>query len=271
MARPGASVARTVVVAGLILQFVLTVLQILQAYPASTWIRRAAAGESEPVMGTLALLLLLALAVPAARGRAWALVLATGLQVLLTLGMLPWLIRKFTRPEEYVQWFLNLSYVMVGVTAVLFGGIAVLEVLGRLRPAPWRPGAGVSGQAALVLVVISALAGLSIAGAGAARRPLATGSVAGVPEEVVMVSLDLMSFTPTRLELPAGRRVALLLANRAMDEHSFDLDAQNIHVRVPGRSTAIAMVQVPTSGQLPFYCGVPGHTPAGMTGVIVPR
>lgn len=265
------SVARQVVVAGLLLQFLLTVLQILQSYTLEIWTRRVMNLEGEAVLGTLALLLLLALAVPAARGRLWALGVSVVLQLLLMVGMVPWLIRKFSQPEFLVQWTLNLSYCMVGAAAIGFGIVAILERLDRVRPSGWRTGGGgLSGQGALLLAATSAFVGLVIAGAGAAQRPPARPTVAGVADEVLLVSMHAMSFTPTRLVLPAGKRVGLLLTNSAMDEHSFDVDSQNIHVQVPGGSTGIAIVQVPASGQLPFRCAVPGHTEAGMTGVIVP-
>ena len=265
------SVARQVVVAGLLLQFVLTILQILQSYTLEIWMRRISNAEGEALLGTLALGVLLALVVPVARGRLWALGASIVLQSLLMLGMVPWLIRKFSQPEFLVQWTLNLSYCMVGAAAIAFGIVAILEVLGKARPSGWRAGSwGLTGQGVVVLAAVSAFVGLVIAGAGAAQRPPARPTVAGVADEVVLVSMHAMSFTPTRLVLPAGKRVGLLLTNSAMDEHSFDVDSQNIHVQVPGGSTGIAIVQVPASGQLPFRCAVPGHTEAGMTGVIVP-
>lgn len=271
MAEPRSSVARQMVVAGLVLQFALTVLQILQSYTVAVWLGRIANREGEALLGTLALGVLLALVVPVARGRVWALAASVVLQSLLLVGMVPWLVRKFSQPEFLVQWTLNLGFCMTGAAAVGFGIVAILEQLGAARPSEWRTGiGGVSGQGAVVLAALSAFVGLVIAGAGAAQRPPSKPTVAGVAEEVVLVSMHAMTFAPARLELPAGKRVGLLLTNSAMDEHSFDVDAQNIHVQVPGGSTGIAVVQVPASGVLPFRCAVPGHTEAGMTGVIVP-
>ena len=265
------SVARTILVAGLVLQFVLTVLQILQSYSVTVWVERIANGEAEAIYGSLALLLLLSLIVPAARGRLWALAASVLLQLILTYEMVPWLVRKFTVLEAFTQWILNLSFCVVGATSVVYGTIAILEVLGRKPPVWWRGAGTAKWQPVMALAIVSAFVGTVVAGAGIAQRPVVTGTLPGAADAVVMLSLDRMAFSPTRLELPAGKRVGLLLVNRATDDHSFDVAEQNVHVTVPPGQTGMALVEVPASGVLPFYCGLPGHTEAGMTGMIVGR
>jgi uncharacterized cupredoxin-like copper-binding protein len=80
-----------------------------------------------------------------------------------------------------------------------------------------------------------------------------------------------MYFAPDRFELPAGEPTAVVLVNRSTESHSFDVDGLDVHVRVPPRSTVTTLLEPPTAGVLPFYCGIPGHAAAGMRGTLVVR
>ena len=77
-----------------------------------------------------------------------------------------------------------------------------------------------------------------------------------------------MRFQPAHLELARDQRTALFLINRYDYQHSFDIDILNVHVTVPGQSSAITFVQPRESGQFHFYCGVAGHEVVGMVGSV---
>ena len=74
---------------------------------------------------------------------------------------------------------------------------------------------------------------------------------------------------PNELRVRAGEPTAVVIVNESTESHSFDVDTLGIHVRVPGKSTAVALVQLPAGAPVPFYCGIPGHREAGMKGSLV--
>jgi uncharacterized cupredoxin-like copper-binding protein len=90
-------------------------------------------------------------------------------------------------------------------------------------------------------------------------------------ENVVLLRMGAMSFEPAHLRLPPGKRTAVVVVNESTESHSFDVDPLDIHVRVPAQSTVVTMVRMPAGPPVPFYCGIPGHSEAGMTGTLVPE
>jgi uncharacterized cupredoxin-like copper-binding protein len=47
------------------------------------------------------------------------------------------------------------------------------------------------------------------------------------------------------------------------------LDAFNVHVAMPSGESTLALFTPNAPGTYTFYCGVPGHTEAGLVGTLV--
>jgi uncharacterized cupredoxin-like copper-binding protein len=261
-----ASVARTVAVLGLVVQFVLTIVLIHRTTDLATWLHGLTTGAGDVLGGAVALLLLLALIVPCWRGKRWALVTSVLLQVGLTLGIVPYLIAGFAHPQDFAAWLLNISYFDVGVVAAAFGAVAAREAWGRTRPRGLR-----SVQGAAIWAVVGVWAGMVAVAAAVAGAPAPAGTMDQPAENVVLLRMGAMSFEPAHLRLPPGKRTAVVVVNESTESHSFDVDPLDIHVRVPAQSTVVTMVRMPAGPPVPFYCGIPGHSEAGMTGTLVPE
>jgi uncharacterized cupredoxin-like copper-binding protein len=260
------SAARTVAVAGLIAQVFLTLILLHRARGFSIWLADLARGAGDAIGGAAALVLLIALIAPAWRGRRWALWLAVLLQVGLTLGIVPYLVASFAHPIAFNAWLLNITYFIAGVTAALFSVIAALEAGSRARPRAWR-----SAQGAALGAFAAVWLGMVVVGAAVASAPLPAGYLDTPADAVTTLRMEAMSFEPSELPLRAGRRTAVVVVNESAETHSFDVDTLGIHLRVPGHSTAMTLVQPTSDAPIPFYCGMPGHREAGMTGTLVIR
>jgi plastocyanin len=98
-------------------------------------------------------------------------------------------------------------------------------------------------------------------------------AAAGVSHEALaqLPALATMNnrFDQAELWAKVGETVALRLENKDADGHSFDIDAFNIHAPMPAGKSALALFKPTKPGTYTFYCGVPGHTEAGMVGTLV--
>jgi uncharacterized cupredoxin-like copper-binding protein len=260
------SVARSLTVAGLILQFAMTVILIHRTTDFASWLTGLATGQGDAIGGAVALFLLLVLVVPAWRGRGWALVVAALLQVGLTLGIVPYLASSFAHPADFTAWLLNVSYFELGVLAVAFGVIAAREVLARTQPRSWR-----SAQGAALWAAAAGWVGMVAVGAAVASVAAPAGTFDAPAVDVITLRMGAMSFLPPELRIPAGQPTAIVIVNESTESHSFDVDPLEIHLRVPGKSTALVVVTAPSGPPIPFYCGIPGHREAGMTGTLLPQ
>ena len=89
----------------------------------------------------------------------------------------------------------------------------------------------------------------------------------GASDEIVLVATE-FRFGPTKLTLPAGRSVTLVLKNEGKLEHDLVL-AGDIKLNAkPGQTTRLA-VTLATAGKSSFFCSIPGHKDAGMTGELL--
>ena len=112
----------------------------------------------------------------------------------------------------------------------------------------------------------------TVAVAVAAGPTPSGGSVVdGAPDATLAVGLRELRFEPERLELEAGRTTAVFVTNEDAFDHSFDVDELDIHVRVAAGQTAVVMIEPTATGSLKLYCGIPGHTEAGMVADLVAR
>jgi len=267
--QPRLSVARAVVLLGFVVQLI-GLGNFITTAP-DQWLADVRAGKPDRVVGTVALVVLLELLYSAAWGKAWALAASVPLQALLALGYLAFLREGgLGRPVE--EWLLGVTVALFGLLAAGFGVVATREARGRAAPVGvLLPGGAVTRQGALVVAVVCLWVGMAVVGLAGGGRAAAGPPLDRVPDATVQLTLTSYAFTPAALEIRAGETTAVLLVNRDAVEHSFDVDALGVHVMVPGRKTALALLAPATVGTLPFRCGEPGHTEAGMVGTLTVR
>jgi uncharacterized cupredoxin-like copper-binding protein len=94
------------------------------------------------------------------------------------------------------------------------------------------------------------------------------GGVADPPTVTGVVTAADMKFVETRLEVRNGEVLGLFVINKDSFGHSFDIDSLGIHVQMPANSTTAVAIMPTAVGSLQFYCAVPGHREAGMSGTI---
>lgn len=115
-------------------------------------------------------------------------------------------------------------------------------------------------RAAAALLIGWGLLALSGCGAG---KPQPAGST--------RVTMSDFAFKPNTISLPAGR-TTFFLVNSAMDAHDMVVEDHSSHV--VGKSSTISAGDAATftvelaAGTYTFYCDIPGHRDAGMTGTL---
>jgi plastocyanin len=91
--------------------------------------------------------------------------------------------------------------------------------------------------------------------------------VPGAREIAIQAKSD--RFNPSEIHVKIGEIVTISLT--ATDEpHDFTVDALRVQIAATAGQTVRGALQAPaTPGRYPFYCSVPGHRQAGMTGTLV--
>jgi len=101
------------------------------------------------------------------------------------------------------------------------------------------------------------------AGAGQAAPAVVPGA-----RKVRIVTRD-FSFSPNQVRLAAGGTVNLVLANEDDALHDITIPALGFRLEATARATATGALTVPRPGTYEFFCSVPGHREAGMSGTLV--
>ncbi|HMR98573.1 MAG TPA: cupredoxin domain-containing protein [Anaerolineales bacterium] len=111
------------------------------------------------------------------------------------------------------------------------------------------------------------------------------------PEKKVTLELTDFAFGPSSVTIPAGQPVLITLENKGVVEHDFvieKIDASMgtmeggsemhhmggdsdfaVHAAVQAGGTASLELTVAEPGTYQFFCSVPGHKEAGMTGELI--
>lgn len=137
------------------------------------------------------------------------------------------------------------------------------------------------------IIFISLLTGAAVALAACSG----TGSNAGA--QSLTVEAKELAFSPTAMEVTAGEPVKLTLQNNGVLEHDFSImefpiegeaaesggsgheaghsegDEPDLHVSALGGASATLEFTPSKPGTYEFWCTVPGHKEAGMTGTLV--
>ncbi|HET7726916.1 MAG TPA: cupredoxin domain-containing protein [Candidatus Limnocylindrales bacterium] len=182
--------------------------------------------------------------------------------ILILLANAPYLPYSLVHPADpgfQVGWPLLLATLIL-----VIAGIRVYREAGAATVGAWdgRARLTVSALAGLVIgLVVSGSLASATAGDGG-------GTLAAAPTISDSLVMEDTSFAPATYAIASGEVLGLFVENRDSIGHSFDIDALDIHVPLPPNSTVAVAVQPVGPGQLAFYCAVPGHAEAGMTGTI---
>ncbi|MDK8462351.1 cupredoxin domain-containing protein [Marinobacter sp. SS13-12] len=78
------------------------------------------------------------------------------------------------------------------------------------------------------------------------------------------------TFEPSRIEVAPGSRVEIKLINEGNLSHNLHIAGEGMKTEtIQTGHTDNLTVTAPENGKLKFFCNVPGHKQAGMTGEIV--
>nr|MBA2607890.1 cupredoxin domain-containing protein [Actinomycetota bacterium] len=187
---------------------------------------------------------------------------------------------------------------LLRVRSGLIGRVALvllfLDVLAWMAPAAWSN--AMHGGALSSLAVPLVLCALSIAGlaaaAGLPERSVEIGGLAllvialvvaalprhdsSVPaatkpgetptEWVIALSAKGVEFAPSKLKA-TGPDIAVLFRNKDLFWHTFTIDKLSVNLRAPLGGKRVEHFTAP-AGTYEFYCAIPGHKAAGMTGTL---
>lgn len=197
-----------------------------------------------------------------ARRRGWvwlALLIPPVLFLLMNAPSIPY---SLTHPAD--EGFASIVTLVVATIVLVWAGVMAFR---EVRAGSIVEGAG-RRQVLAVSIVVGITIGALATGILAARAGGGTGSVAAAPttsETLVAEGTDYLTAT---YSIGSSDVMGLFVENRDSFGHSFDIDALNIHVQVPANSTVALSIKPTGAGPLEFYCAIPGHKQAGMTGTI---
>lgn len=75
-------------------------------------------------------------------------------------------------------------------------------------------------------------------------------------------------FEPDRIEIAAGEEVNLRVVNTGDAFHDLTIPAADVRLDVEAGDEVVGGLRLDEPGSYEFYCSVPGHAAAGMTGTI---
>lgn len=122
-----------------------------------------------------------------------------------------------------------------------------------------------------MLIAAGIVIAISLVGVFFARfglLPSGNGQAAGTTH-THQVRAEEMRFSEGVLRLRVGETVTLRLENGDIYVHSFDVDELGVHAPMPANQATTVTFTAQEPGEFSFYCGVPGHTEAGMVGTII--
>ena len=207
-----------------------------------------------------ALSALIATFLPSAPRRAWLWPVLAIPAVLFVLLNAPFLVYPLTHPANSE---FPVSVVMVAATLALIvaGAVAFREARDPARASGTRTRFVASMLGAIVLgaVATGALAGAAGGGASQLTAP---------PTTTAMLVAAETKYVTTSYSMASSDVLGLFVENRDSVAHTFDIDALDIHVQLPAKSTVAVAIKPTQAGQLEFYCAIGGHKAAGMDGTI---
>lgn len=201
-----------------------------------------------------------------ARTRPWFWLVSSALGVLVLLFNGFYGPYALAHPADALTFITTLVVLVAGVLVIVGSLTAWLEV--RRKRQLWEQ----RGRAGFVAVGLAGLvAGACLTSVAAASSAPVGVALSEPPASTVALTAQNTKFLETGLEATSGDVVGVFVTNKDGFAHSFDIDALGIHVPLPASSTTFVAVKPTSAGELQFYCAVPGHKDAGMTGAISVR
>ncbi len=114
-----------------------------------------------------------------------------------------------------------------------------------------------------LIFFLSLLAALALAACG--------GSASGAnnTQKVTVNAEDTFKFDPPTLTAKVGQSVEVTLDNKGNLEHSFVIDELGVTIGpIQGGQQSTGSFTPNQAGTYTYYCAVPGHKDAGMTGTL---
>jgi uncharacterized cupredoxin-like copper-binding protein len=267
------SFARRALVMVLAIQAIGLLRQILFAFGLERFL--GAVGRAEPVgviVGGL-LVSIIVLIVPVARGNRWATLATLPVLVLLLVALLPVFAPIFGAPNEgnFAVWItLTVVVFATALVGIPFSVVATLESFGRLAPADEESGHGFSAANMFAVASAGAITGMAALAVAVAASP-STGDAAfdQPPDASASVTMSDLRFEPDDLQIAAGQSTAVFVTNADGFDHSFDVDALDVHVFVPAHQTKVVMLYPDVDAVYDLYCAIAGHRDSGMVGRVV--
>jgi uncharacterized cupredoxin-like copper-binding protein len=203
---------------------------------------------------------------PSASRRAWFWPVAMLPGLAFYLLNAPFLAYDLVRPANVPGFPVAFGFTVAAVTLLISGIASALDARRGATDAtvprsPWTRFA--------VAGVVAATAGAILASVGSGALS-SSGSFAETPTRTALLNVKDAKFVGS-IEATSGEALGLFITNQDAFEHAFDIDALNIHVRLPAKGTAAVVVKSNRAGALEYYCGVPGHEGAGMVGELTVR
>jgi uncharacterized cupredoxin-like copper-binding protein len=266
------SFARRALIVVLAIQAIGLLRQILFAFGLERFL--GALGRAEPVgviVGGL-LVSIIVLIVPVARGNRWATLATLPVLVLLLVALLPVFAPIFGSPNEgnFAVWItLTVVVFATALVGIPFSVVAILESFGRREPADGESG-GFSAANMFAVASAGAITGMAALAVAVAASP-STGDAAfdRAPDASASVTMSDLRFEPDDLQIAAGQSTAVFVTNADGFDHSFDVDALDVHVFVPAHQTKVVMLYPDVDAVYDLYCAIAGHRDSGMVGRVV--
>lgn len=86
---------------------------------------------------------------------------------------------------------------------------------------------------------------------------------------VIRVVARDFAFSPSEIEIPAGRTMNVTLVNEGDLFHDITIPALGFGLSASSDTSASGALTPPNPGRYEFFCSVPGHREAGMSGTLV--
>lgn len=102
---------------------------------------------------------------------------------------------------------------------------------------------------------------------GGSASPVAEAASSPIAADFTIDLVDI-AFDPSDLTIPADTDVTIALVNKGVATHDFNIDKLDLESGyiAPG-TTKVITINAP-AGSYDFYCNIPGHSAAGMVGVL---
>jgi uncharacterized cupredoxin-like copper-binding protein len=114
------------------------------------------------------------------------------------------------------------------------------------------------------------LAGALAACGGSTASPSSPVTATPPPAETTTATVNgsEFAFDPGTIDVAAGSKVTLTLANKGTIEHDLTIDSLAIKLVAPAGQSQAVTTDALAAGTYEFYCSIPGHKDAGMTGTL---